>query len=264
MHLLSLLTDFGLTDPFVAEMKAVIISICSDARIIDVSHLVEKFNVRMGSFLLASVAPYFPEGTVHVAVVDPGVGTERRPIAIHTQRSIFVGPDNGLLVPAARNEGILHVYEITHQSIMRNEISATFHGRDIFAPVAAHLTRGILPSEVGSEITDYVRAPFAEPKFERKIVSCEIVHIDSFGNVVTNISRTHFSKLNFKLGKKVRISVNRKRLTARFVRTYSDLEGSEVGVLIGSHGFLEIACREKSAAKRLRPRTGGRLRVYGA
>jgi S-adenosylmethionine hydrolase len=262
--LISLLTDFGLRDPFVAEMKAVMLSICPEVRIIDISNVVEKFDIKMGSFLLASAAPYFPNGTVHVAVIDPGVGSRRRPIVVQTPRSIFVGPDNGLLVPAATAEGISHVYEITHHSIMRNVVSATFHGRDVFAPVGAHLARGLSPSEVGREIRDYVRAPYAEPTFQRGNAICEVLHIDTFGNVVTNLTRTQFPKLHLKLGKNARMAIGKKRLAVRLVRTYSDLKMDELGILIGSHGFVEVACRETSAAKRLRTRTGGRLRVYGA
>jgi hypothetical protein len=264
MPLISLLTDFGLKDPFVAEMKAVILSICPEARIVDISHLVEKFDIKMGSFLLASAAPYFPNGTVHVAVVDPAVGSRRRPIVVQTPRSIFVGPDNGLLISAAQAEGGFHVYEITHHSIMRNEVSATFHGRDVFAPVGAHLARGLSASEVGRELTDHVKSPYAEPTFERRTAICEVIHIDSFGNVVTNLTLSLFHQLNLKPGKKVRIYVNKNRLAARLVRTYSDITQDEFGILIGSHGFFEVACRERSAAKRLRARTGCRLRVYGA
>ena len=264
MPLISLLTDFGLQDTFVAEMKAVILSICPEARIIDISHLVKKFDIKMGSFLLARAAPYFPNGTIHIAVVDPGVGGKRRPIVVQTPRSIFVGPDNGLIIPAARADGALHVYKVTHRSIMRNEISATFEGRDIFAPVGAHLARGLSATEVGREITNYIAAPFDEPTFEGRTAICEIVHIDSFGNVVTNLPRSLFHRLKLKQTRKVRISMNKTRLTARFVRTYADLGQNELGILIGSHGFVEVACRERSAAKRLRARTGHRLRVYGA
>ncbi len=261
--LVSLLTDFGLMDPFVAEMKAAILSICSDARIIDVSHQVEKYDVKMGSFLLASAGPYFPKGTVHVAVVDPGVGGDRRPIAVQTKRNIFVGPDNGLLIPAAQHEDILHIYEITNHSLMRGEVSATFHGRDVFAPAAAHFACGTSPKEAGPEIIDFVGPPYAEPTIEGGIANCEVFHIDGFGNIVTNLSNEWFAKLDLKLGNRVRCFIGRKRVFARFVQTYSDLRGNEFGVLIGSHGFLELACREASAARKLRVKRGRVVRVDG-
>jgi len=261
--IVSLLTDFGLVDPFVAEMKGVILSICPDVKIIDISHLVDKFNIRMGAFLLASATPHFPNGTVHVAVVDPNVGSDRRPIAIETSRSLFVGPDNGLMVPAAAIDGINHVYELTNRSLMRGEISSTFHGRDIFAPVAAHLACGTAPRECGPEISNYVKPQFAQSTTKGTTAVCEVFHVDSFGNVITNLSQNDLSKLNLKLGKKIAISVGGRRIPARFVNTYSDLGRNEVGILIGSHGYLEVACREKSAAKRIRVRTGNAVHVYG-
>ncbi len=261
MPVVSLLSDFGLLDPFVAEMKAVIFSICPEARIIDITHQVGKFNVRMGAFLLASAAPYFPEGTVHVAVVDPRVGSERRSIVVETKRAAYLGPDNGLLIPAARRDGILHVYELTNRSLMREMVSATFHGRDVFAPAAAHIARGTLPKNCGPEISDYITPTYAEPKFDGKAVTCEVLHVDGFGNVVTNLASHHLPRSGLKLGDRVSLRVGRRRLHARFVRTYSDLKAGELGFLVGGHGFLEIACRESSAAERLRARTGISVKV---
>jgi len=257
--LISLLTDFGISDPFVAEMKAVIFSICPGVTVVDISHTVEKFNIRGGAFVLSSATPYFPSGTVHVAVVDPGVGSERRPIALETNRSLFVGPDNGLLILAAAREGIRHVYELTNRSLMAEAISSTFHGRDIFASVAAHLASGTPPREAGPEITDYVKLLFAEPEFNRRGVNCEILYIDGFGNIVTNISRKRLAKLNPNRGLALR---NRGRhLPLRFVKTYSELCEKELGCLVGSHGFIEIVYRQESAARRLNARIGDDLRI---
>lgn len=260
MPLISLLTDFGLLDSFVGEMKAVILSICADARIVDITHQVEKFDVRMGAFLLAGAASCFPAGTVHVAVVDPGVGSKRRPIVVETARAVYVGPDNGLLVPAAQREGILHVYELTTRSFMRQEVSATFHGRDIFAPAAAHLAFGKRPSDCGPEVTDYVQPSYTKPRFDGKRITCEIFHIDGFGNIVTNVSN-EIGKLGLAFGDKVSLTLEKRRFQARFVRTYSDLDGKELGVLVGSHGFVEVACREASAADKLRVRIGSAVHV---
>lgn len=243
--IVSLLTDFGLMDPFVAEMKGVILSICPDAKIIDISHLVDKFDIRMGAFVLAGAAQYFPPGTVHVAVVDPGVGSERRAMVIETRKNLFVGPDNGLMIPAATIDGILHVYAITNRSLMRKEISSTFHGRDIFAPVAAQLARGTPPRECGPEITDYVKPQYTQSTLEGSTLTCEVFHVDSFGNVVTNLSQSDLSKLNLDSRKRISLSVGGRRISARFVKTYPDLGRSEIGVLVGSHGFLELACREE-------------------
>lgn len=260
---ISLLTDFGLMDPFVAEMKAVILSLCPDAEIIDITHLVDKFDVRMGAFLLAGATPYFPRGTVHVAVVDPGVGSERRAIVIETKKSFFVGPDNGLMIPATTVDGILHVYDLTNRSLMRTEISSTFHGRDVFAPAAAHLARGTPPRECGREIADYVKPQYAQSTLEGTTATCEVFHVDSFGNIITNLTQASMSKLSLKPGEKIALAVGGRRMSARLVQTYSELGQGEIGILIGSHGFLEVACRELSAAKRIHARRGSVVRVYG-
>jgi S-adenosylmethionine hydrolase len=250
-------------DSFVAEMKAVILSLCPEARIIDITHHVDKFDIRMGAFLLAGATPYFPTGTVHVAVVDPGVGSERRPIVVQTKKSLYVGPDNGLLTPAAELEGILHVHELTNRSMMRDDISTTFHGRDIFAPVAAHLACGSSPESCGPEISDFAKSPYPQPTVKGTTAKGEVFHIDGFGNIVTNLSRTHLPQLNLKFGRKVMLSIDRRRHSARFIRTYSDLKKNEIGVLVGSHGFVEVACREKSAAKIARARRGSIVRLCG-
>ena len=261
--LVSLLTDFGLVDPFVAEMKAVILSICPEARIVDVSHGVAEFDIRMGAFLLTEAAPSFPLGTVHVAVVDPGVGSRRRSIVVKTKRSIFVGPDNGLLIPAATIEGIVGVFEISNWSMIEREVSSTFHGRDVFAPVAAHIACGHRPEEYGPSISDYVPSPFHDPTLDEKGVTCEILHVDRFGNLATNLTQAHLTHLRAGIGQEVTLSTGRRRIHARVVRTFSDLHRNEVGLMLGSHGFLEVACRESDAAKRLRIRRGSVVRVSG-
>ncbi len=257
-RIITLLTDFGLTDPFVAEMKAVIFSINENAQIVDISHQVNKFDISMGAFLLNEAVEYFPDGAIHVAVVDPGVGSDRRGIAVETERAVFVGPDNGLMIPAARTQKILHVYELTNRSLMRKEISATFHGRDIFAPVAAHLATGKLPSDCGPELREYVDSPFPSAKLEGKYWISNVVHVDGFGNIVTNLSR---NLLKNSLSEKISLYVGDRQFSVRFVKTYSDLRVGEVGALFGSHGFLEIACREKSAAARLRVDRGVPVRL---
>jgi S-adenosylmethionine hydrolase len=253
-QLISLLTDFGLVDSYVSEMKAVILSICPTAKIVDISHSVEKFNIRMGAFILASAIPSFPVGTVHIAVVDPGVGSSRRAIVIETERSIFAGPDNGLLMPAAQAEGIVHVYQITNSSMMRGQVSATFHGRDIFASVGAYLARGTQPGECGTEISDFVTPSYSEPKAGSTSVVGEVFHVDGFGNVITNLRSTNL--VQFEARKKLRVYLNKKHLWVRRVNAYVDLRDLEYGLIVGSHGFLEIVCSGRSAAKRIGARTG--------
>lgn len=263
LAVISLLTDFGLVDPFVAEMKAAILSICPRVKIVDVSHGVAEFDIRMGAFLLAEAARSFPPGAVHVAVVDPGVGSSRRGIVVKTKRSTYVGPDNGLLIPSATMEGIVGVFEISNRSMMERDVSSTFHGRDVFAPVAAHIACGHLPEECGPSISDYVPSPFHDPVLEGKSTICEILHIDRFGNLATNLTQDHLKNWHIRVGDKVTLLTGRRRIRAKFVRTFSDLRRHEVGLMLGSHGFLEIACRESNAAKRLRIRRGRVVRVSG-
>lgn len=246
-------------------MKAVISSVCPQARVIDISHLVEKFNIKMGAFLLASSTAAFPDGSVFVAVVDPGVGGERRPIVIETSRSYYVGPDNGILVPAAQWEGIRCVFKITERSLMRPDISATFHGRDIFAPVAAHIACGVSPQNCGPRITDYVNPSYSQAKVDNAGATCEVFHVDRFGNVITNLRNAQFSALKLTQKQRIRLTLGKNRMLARYVRTYSDLKAkSELGLLEGSHGFVEIAFRESDAAKRIRVKTGMPVRISGA
>ena len=165
--IVTLTTDFGLRDPYVAEMKAVILSICPEAAIVDVSHDVGKFDVRTGAYMLASAAPYFPKGTIHVAVVDPGVGTARRCLIVETKQSFFVGPDNGVLVLAGDKQGIVSIREITNPKLMLPNVSSTFHGRDIFAPAAAHLANRVAPADFGAEVRDMVKPEFARVETDK-------------------------------------------------------------------------------------------------
>ena len=187
--MITLTSDFGLKDPYVAEMKGVILTINPQANIIDVTHSIEKFNIREGAFILASAAPYFPKDTIHLAVIDPIVGTERRSILIQTKRGFFVGPDNGVLMLAAQNQGIEHLYELSNPKFMLTKVSSTFHGRDVFAPAAAHLDRGVKPSEFGPEITEAATIKFPSVVRRNSSLIGEVWHIDDFGNIITNISQ---------------------------------------------------------------------------
>jgi hypothetical protein len=244
-------------------MKAVILSICPHARVVDVTHGVDKYDVGMGAFLLAEAASFFPEGTVHVGVVDPGVGSSRRPIVIKARRSIFVGPDNGLLIPAAQSNGLLRVYEITNRSMMLPEVSSTFHGRDIFAPAAAHLASGHLPEECGSEVTDYLRSPYGESAVDGKNLVCRVLHVDGFGNIVINLTRSRLNQLHIAEDHKMTLAIKGRRFTTKIAGTFSDLRKGEIGLIFGSHGFLEIVSREANAGKRLRIKRGTVVRVSG-
>jgi S-adenosylmethionine hydrolase len=257
--IITLTTDFGLKDPYVAEMKAVILSISPDAIIVDVTHEVPHFNIRMGAYTLASAVPYFPEGAVHVAVVDPGVGTRRRPIIVQANHGFLVGPDNGLLILAAKPQEITCIREITNTQLMLSKVSSTFHGRDIFAPAAAHLANGVAPAEFGSEIPDAVQPEFAEVTLREGVLSGEVLHVDSFGNVITNMSSKEVVRSN--LAGMVTVEVANQKIKLMFCDAYGEAALKEPLVLIGSHGYLEIAVNQGNAAEKLNVKAGDKVKV---
>jgi len=252
-----LLSDFGLKDPYVAEMKAVILGVSPDARIIDISHSIHKFNVRMGAFILASAASYFPDGTIHIAVVDPSVGTRRRALIVKTKRYFYVGPDNGLLVLAAEKDGISQVCEIRNSELMLRKVSSTFHGRDVFAPAAAHLAKGKPPREFGPEVKDYNRPLFSKPALRaNKELICEVLHVDDFGNLITNVTSSDLAKQGIKPTKPLNIRLKGTLLRLRLCKTYGETPLKSTLALIGSHDFLEIAVNQGNASRKLKVKAG--------
>lgn len=261
MPIITLLSDFGLKDPYVAEMKAVILSICPEARIVDISHEIEKFNIRMGAFVLASATPYFPAGTVYVAVVDPGVGTKRRPLIVETKRCFYVGPDNGLLMLAAQKEGISHVYHVSNPRYMLRRVSRTFHGRDVFSPAAAHLARGCPPSEFGPEIHDYALPEFAKPYVRKGELLGEVLHIDDFGNIVSNISAEDLEKMDIRDGCPLHVKLRGKTLALKLCSAYGEVPAKKPLGIIGSSDFLEISINKGDASKAFKVKIGDSIRV---
>jgi len=261
MPVVTLLSDFGLKDPYVAEMKAVILSICPETQIVDISHGIEKFNIRMGAFVLASAAPYFPPDTIHVTVVDPGVGTQRRPIIVETRRCLYVGPDNGLLVLAAQREGIHHVYNISDPRYMLPLVSRTFHGRDVFAPVAAHLAKGCSPSEFGPEIHDYAIPKFAKPYSKKGELFGEVLHIDDFGNVISNISVEDLEKMGICEGGLLRVKLKGEALTLKLCSAYGEAPVKTPLAIIGSGDFLEVSINQGDASQAFKVKIGNSVRI---
>lgn len=256
--MITLTTDFGIKDPYVAEMKAAILGINPQANIIDISHLVDKFSVRIGGFILASAAPYFPQGTVHLGVIDPGVGTKRRAILIETQQAFYVGPDNGVLMLAAQTQGIKHIYRLSNPQFMRQEISNTFHGRDIFAPAAAYLDMGVKPQEFGEEITDPITPEFATVKRSKNgSIIGRVLHIDDFGNIITNIKPT---KIKAQI---IKVNLHHVSLEVPYAKTYGEVKPHEPLSLIGSHGFLEFALNMGSFSKKYRINNEDQIEVVG-
>jgi S-adenosylmethionine hydrolase len=262
IKIVTLTTDFGLKDPYVAEMKAAILGICPKAVIVDVSHEIAKFNIRMGAYVLASAAPHFPQSTVHVAVVDPGVGSQRRPIAIQTKQSYFVGPDNSILILAATKQGIKSIHELTNPQFMLPSVSSTFHGRDIFAPAAAHLLNGVKQAEFGSEIREATKADFAKVTRKNNVLFGEVLHIDGFGNIITNINQREVAQNRVKGEINVEFASNKLKL--KFCRAYGETKLQETLTLIGSHGFLEISVNQGNAAERFKTKVGDTVAVSSA
>jgi S-adenosylmethionine hydrolase len=241
-------------------MKAVILSICPNARIVDISHEIEKFNMRMGAFMLASASPYFPEGTIHVAVVDPSVGTKRRALLIRTKKAFYIGPDNGVLTLAAYNQGIKHIYEITNRKLMLPRVSNTFHGRDIFSPAAAHLASETEPAEFGEEIHKIVTPSFTRITKRNDMLVGEILHIDGFGNMITNISEEDLKSIDIKRIATIRLKNT--KLNLRLCKAYAEARKKEPLAIVGSHDFLEISICRGNAAKKFGTRSGDRITLF--
>ncbi len=257
--MITLTTDFGLKDPYVAEMKAIIFDLCPNAVIVDITHEIAKFNIRMGAYMLATAVPYFPEGSIHVGIVDPGVGTLRRPIVIQTRQGFFIGPDNGLLVLAAEKQGLTRIHELTNPRFMLPKVSHTFHGRDVFAPVAAHLMNGVQPQEFGPEILKVVQPEFAKVTKRNGLLIGEVLHVDGFGNVITNINEKEVAQGHVK--GEVNVELAGCKLKLKLRRAYGEAESREPLALIGSHGFLEISINQGNAAKRFKTKAGDRVTI---
>lgn len=254
--IITLLSDFGSSSPYPAQMKAVLARLC-DATLLDISHDVRRHDVRMGAYLLAAVVPHTPAGTVHLAVVDPGVGTARRPLIVVAGGQFFVGPDNGLLLPAARRIGQHSVYEISDPAIVDAPVSGTFHGRDVFAPAAARLANGALPESLGRTIGGFVDLDFGTGRREGERLLGSVIYIDPFGNLITNIS----ADLLEDLGKSVSVTVGRRRASGMTAATYGDVASGALAVVRGSDGSVEIAVSEGSAADLLAASPGAEVRI---
>jgi S-adenosylmethionine hydrolase len=244
---ITLTTDFGLSDHFVGTMKGVILGICPEAEIVDISHEVGAFAITEGAFLLAQAYNYFARGTMHVVVVDPGVGTARRPILAEAAGQYFVAPDNGVLSMIYLREKH-KVRWVAAEKYFLKPVSRTFHGRDIFAPVGAHLARGVAPAKFGKLITDYMRLNFEKPvRTARRGWTGTILKIDRFGNLITNFPVADFPDLETR---PFELAVGLETV-ARFARNYAERGPGELFVIVGSSGYLEVSASQASAAKML-------------
>jgi S-adenosylmethionine hydrolase len=269
MTLIALLTDFGLRDTYVGQMKLVIAGIAPDARVIDLGHGVEPQQVAEGAWLLETAMPYLPEGAIVVAVVDPGVGTERRPVAVRCAGRIFIGPDNGLLsgalpselrraaVPGGSPVVVPPAVEARVIDVARfalSRVSATFHGRDVFAPAAAHLARGTAFESLGPTAEELVLLPpFEAAQLPGGRLRGEVVHVDRYGNLITTVRA---SQLPSRFRARVAGSD-----PIEFARTFADVARGEALCHVDSSGYLAVAVREGSAAERFRAGIGTPVEV---
>ncbi len=247
--IITLTTDFGLNDHFVGTMKGVILDICPEAQIVDISHAVQAFDVLDGALTIAQAYSYFPASTVHLVIVDPGVGTARRPILVSSERHHFVAPDNGVLSLIYAREERLHVRHVTAEHYSLQPVSNTFHGRDIFAPIAAYLGKGVDSEKFGEEVTDFVRFNAPKPKpAAGKGLRGVVLKVDRFGNLITNFTPQDAPTLFALDPMPFKITVGKKEITN--IRTvYAEGEPGEVFGILGSMGYLEIAANRASAAQ---------------
>ena len=262
-----LTTDFGTSDPYVGVIKGVILTINPQATIVDLTHQIQPQNLQQASFILGTSHRFFPTGATHVVVVDPGVGTDRRALLVETPAARFLAPDNGVLshvleeyleAPPAETGRVAvppgcAAYELTNPEYWLHPVSNTFHGRDIFAPVAAHLSLGVAPKELGQPVADLVWLPLRQSQREARGIRGEVIIADHFGNLITNIPAEWLAK-----AKEVKVEV-KGRIIPRISRTFHDDSSQpeeELLALVGSHGYLEIAIRDGSAARSLSAAVG--------
>jgi len=253
--IITLTTDFGTRDGYVGAVKGVIKRINPDVEVVDISHEVEHFDILGAAFVLNNFYRYFPRGTVHLAVVDPGVGSERQPLLIKSQDFFFVGPDNGIFNFVLQNETITDMVVLANKKYFLTEPSVTFHARDIFAPVAAYLSLGIDVNEFGPTAKECLKLVIPEPRLSKGKLSGEIIHVDGFGNLVTNLTAE-----SLRSKKITAITVGRRRIE-RLTGSYSEIEEGKVGALIGSSNLLEIALNQGSAQEALRSRVGSAVTI---
>ncbi len=261
-HIITLTTDFGTRDCYVAAMKGVILGINPEVRIIDLTHEIGPQNVLEAAFFLKGSAMYFPEGTVHVVVVDPAVGTDRRALCVEADGHYYVAPDNGVVSLVATAERLVRAVAIDNERYLRPTISATFHGRDVFAPAAAHLSLGVDMSELGPPVHEIVRLELPTPTATGDgAISAQVIHIDRFGNIITNVDMAAWNSLT-RSGKGAEIQVRIHGLVLnRTCKAYSEVPQGSPLALWGSSDLLEISVNRGNAAERLGAKVGDLVTV---
>ncbi len=256
-----LLTDFGSSDGYVGVLKGVIAKVAPHAQVIDLAHDLPPFDILNASLVLYQAYRYFPAGSIFVAVVDPGVGSERKPILVETENYFFVGPDNGIFTLALSEQKIRGIFHLKAEKYFLHPVSSTFHGRDIFAPVAAHLTHGVTLDQLGSPLTDYHRLPEWSPQMNEQEMAGQIVAIDWFGNAITNFKKPflekHFPDLDFTAVVGARHAVPLRGINTHYAE---GKEGQPI-LLFNSANLLEISANRGSAAEILGLRRGDSVKI---
>jgi hypothetical protein len=263
VSIITLTTDFGLADGYAGTMKGVILGIAPTATIVDISHDISPQDVREAAYTLYTAYPYFPQGTIHVVVVDPGVGSERRAIALRTPRATFVAPDNGVLSYVVAREMVEEIVDLTNPRYHLSPASCTFHGRDIFAPAAAHLARGIPLAELGEPLAEIVAFPLPRPQVrpDGTIVG-QVIHVDRFGNLITSITSRDLA--DHLLLRESTIQIKGQSIRG-IANSYAEGTPGKLLALIGSSAHLEIAVPGGSASQALEAKVGDEalLKVKG-
>ena len=249
-RIITLTTDFGLDDHYLGVMKGVILGINSDAVITDITHGIPKYDIFKAAFTVRNIYKYFPKDSIHIVVVDPEVGSERKPIVVESEQGVFIGPDNGVFSFILEENKGTPIIEITNPKYMLSDVSNTFHGRDIFAPAAAHISLGLEVTELGENVKSPISLEIKKPQVHDNEISGEVIYEDSFGNLITNIPRDLIEGYS-----KIQID---EFIIDSVASSYQDVEKGEVLAIIGSSGFLEISVNNGSASDLIKDR---RLRV---
>ncbi|MBN1782964.1 SAM-dependent chlorinase/fluorinase [bacterium] len=253
--IITLLTDFGTDSPYPGIMKGVVLGICPAAHVVDITHDIAPQDIEAAAFVLKGAFRWFPTGSVHCAVVDPGVGSDRAVLIVRAGEHLFTAPDNGILKYIFAEFPDARVWRAGNQAYFLPDVSRTFHGRDIFAPVAAHLTNGVSPEKIGTETEDYIRGEIRRSVIKPDSIRGEIIWFDRFGNAVTNI---HESALKAAAGVTVRIG---NRVIQGLSQSYSDREPGELLAVIGSFGYLELAVRNGNIKQALGLAAGDKIEI---
>jgi S-adenosyl-L-methionine hydrolase (adenosine-forming) len=260
---ISFLTDFGLQDDFVGTCHGVMKRISPQAEIIDITHGIPPQAVLQGALVLANTLPYMPVG-VHLAVVDPGVGSHRRALALRDEEGrFFVGPDNGLLLPAAERAGVAEAHELANPAYALGSVSRTFHGRDLFSPAAAHLANGVAIGELGPPIDAgaLVRLDLPQPSFGDEVVDATALYVDSFGNIALNLTRGDLDRVGVAPGTRIELELAGERYYAVVARTFADARAGDVILYEDSYANMSVAISNGNAAQMLHATAGRPIRI---